>query len=750
MNKVLLSLLFLVSIFIPTNAHATDQLPSISVINQIRGPQLGLEKADLLTSLKGQFKITKKYDVRATWLWQYSALEDTKLTSYAKEEMKNQEMGIFLEIDRNFAQKSGVLYRGQGPWYFSDGLFLFSYDQSERKKYIDAVFTKFHDTFGFYPKSVGAWWTDAWSLSYMHDKYGVTSSLRAADQLDLDVYSIWGTPWSISYLASSTNAGIPAQSIEMSSGVLMLQWASRDPLLGYASSPSASLYSLQDYFHFKENDYFADLLKTYLNGPTKNAVIGLEGGYAPISYEGMYERHLKAAEDLVKNGEAMIIPASEYADRYFSTVYKDGTYILRKDSETGDQAFWFQSSKFRIGIKRTRTQLSLVDIRDYTKMRSEEYYLSPNTQGYLRIDEPSALDSSRFPQNLKVILDDAKELHVKDEKNKTILLSGEKKVAELDSQSYKILGIKRIDGLSLQRTFAYSRLSIWIELFILIVGIYITFTLFLVRKSKYKIFITLSLFFPLLFSTYYLQYPLKDITLFILDTKMMLFSPLLFMPFTISTNIIVGFFVIPFSFLLFLHYFLVVRRERKAVQIFTVMMIGFTFIYLKLPYFPLNKNTAVVAGLGILLVAFLKIIYLFRQKRNFGKMKYELFIITIFAILMGISVIFSRQQYILSEFEIHALEKIRMQNNPMIFLSSSFMPIYKTSAPVLWKYPIFAQFLTQRRWEYRTDFIKTSDGGHQELVFVPRYLGADIDAKGIGEHLFKPIFDNSNIVIYKK
>lgn len=750
MNKVLLTLLLLVLLFIPTNVHAADQLPSISVINQIRGPQLGLEKADLLTSLKGQFEITKKYDVRATWLWQYSALEDRKLTAYAREEMRDQEMGIFLEIDRNFAEKSGLLYRGQGPWYFSDGLFLFSYDHSERKKYIDVVFSKFYDTFGYFPKSVGAWWIDAWSLSYMHDKYGVTSSLRAADQLDLDVYSIWGTPWSISYLASSTNAGVPAQSIEKSSGVLMLQWASRDPVLGYGASPSASLYSLQDYFHFKENAYFTDLLKTYLDGPTKNAVIGLEGGYAPISYEGMYERHLKVASELVKNREVQILPAREYADKYFNTLYKDGVYLLRKDSETGDQAFWYQSSKYRIGIKRVGSQLFIADIRDYTRMLAEEYYLSPNTQGYLRIDEPSMLDSSRFQKDLKVISDDAEELYVKDVEGKTVLLSGDKKVVELDSQSYKFLGVKSIDGLSLQETFVHSRFSIWIKLFVVLVSLYIALTLFVVRKKKNKVIVTLSLFLPLLFSIYYLQYALKDIALFILDTKMMLFSPLLLLPFSIPTNIIVGLFVMPFSILLFLHYFLVVRKDKRSVQIFTIIMLGFIFIYLKLPYFPLNKTTAIIAGFTIFLIVLIKLLYLHRQRRNFEKLRFGFLLISISVILMGITVVFSRQQYILSQFELHALEKLKAQSNSVVYLSSSYLPIYKSSAPLLWKYPIIGQLLTQRRWEYRTDFIKSPDGDHQELIFVPRYLGAGIDAKGIQEHLFKPIFDNSNIVIYKK
>ena len=51
--------------------------------------------------------------------------------------MIDQEFGLFLEIDRNLAAKSDVAYRGRGPWYFSDGIYLLSYDPVERKKIID-------------------------------------------------------------------------------------------------------------------------------------------------------------------------------------------------------------------------------------------------------------------------------------------------------------------------------------------------------------------------------------------------------------------------------------------------------------------------------------------------------------------------------------------------------------------------------------------------------------------------------------
>ena len=201
---------FLFGFSTPAAASSKLQAPSVSVINEIRGPQLGLEESDILKSLQGQWEVTGEIGVPATWLWQYSALEDKTLTSFAKKEMKDQEFGIFLEIDRNFADKSGVRYRGAGPWYFSDGLFLVSYEQYDRRKLIDNVFTKFKQEFGYYPKTVGAWWVGAESIKYMQEKYGVIAVLQCADQFNTDKYSIWGTPWSIPYLPASRNSAIPA------------------------------------------------------------------------------------------------------------------------------------------------------------------------------------------------------------------------------------------------------------------------------------------------------------------------------------------------------------------------------------------------------------------------------------------------------------------------------------------------------------------------------------------------------------
>ena len=282
MKSIFLAILLLLScLLFPTsiNASVNWQLPVVTIVNPIRGQNLGHQHDNLVAGLQRQWIVTKHFGYPATWLWQYQALNNTQLVQFAKTNMKHQEFGLFFEIDRSFAHDAGVVYRGRGPWYFSDGLFLFSYDRAERKKLIDTLFAKFYKTFGYYPTTVGSWWMDADSLSYMQKKYGITAAFHAADQYNLDVYTIWGTPWSIPYLPSTENAGIPANSMDTSLHVVMMQWAPRDPLQGYGNSEKNGTYSLQDY-ELKGYDisYFSYLSSMYLKKPLDQIIVGIENG----------------------------------------------------------------------------------------------------------------------------------------------------------------------------------------------------------------------------------------------------------------------------------------------------------------------------------------------------------------------------------------------------------------------------------------------------------------------------------------
>ncbi|MEK7095303.1 MAG: hypothetical protein AAB917_01445, partial [Patescibacteria group bacterium] len=261
MVKYLLSFL-LVSLFVPKIAYAGDQF--ITIVNPVR---ISHYNSDPGASLASQYGVISDLDLPSTWLLTYDALNNMDVVGQTKKFSRDQEFGLILEVTPNFASDSKIKYKQTGSWHFGSSVFLTGYTQEERKLLIDTIFSKFKDTFGFYPKSVGAWWIDSWSLKYMKDKYGIISTLGCADQFATDNYQLWGQYWSTPFYPSASHAGVPASTSQSKIGIVTLQWAARHPRDGYESS----LYSTQDYFTLPEKQttkYFDQLLDIYLN--TKN------------------------------------------------------------------------------------------------------------------------------------------------------------------------------------------------------------------------------------------------------------------------------------------------------------------------------------------------------------------------------------------------------------------------------------------------------------------------------------------------
>ncbi|MDE2590081.1 MAG: hypothetical protein KGL95_10510, partial [Patescibacteria group bacterium] len=409
--------------FSPNRVFAsTVTLPVVTVINPIREPEKGPYPLD---GLQTQYEIVKDHHISATWLWQYTTLEDNKLTDVAKS-MTNQEFGLWMEIDRNLAEKAHVVYRGQGPWYFSDGLLLISYDTSEREKLIDTAFARFRETFGYYPKTVGAWWIGEDSLNYMKEKYGILGTLRAADQFNLDVYSIWGTPWSIPYISSKTNEGIPGLSWQDSSQIVVMQWAPRDPTDGYGEL--SSTYSTQDYFlHGLNLSYFNYLSGVYLQHPLDQVVFGLGGGFTSAGYQGRYTDEIARVATLRNEGKIAILPAQTYEEAVLAKqqIFPGQSYFLNTGFNSSDQSFWYQSPQYRAGIEKQGDNIYLVDVRNYSQNPQEDFAQLPNSQGYLRITEPALLDSVRFPGQKKLLATSSDPLRVQSSGTNVMLFAGD-------------------------------------------------------------------------------------------------------------------------------------------------------------------------------------------------------------------------------------------------------------------------------------------------------------------------------------
>lgn len=344
--KKLVFICLLLIIFFPNTAYAQDiscDNRYVTFINPVRRREIWFDKTT--KPLDDQYKLIEKNNFSGTWLLQYDILEDSELFTKIKNFNSNQEIGLFLEVTQKLSDQAKVIYPYDEPWFNPKVVFLSGYKLSERRRLIDAAFKNFNKKFGYYPKSVGAWWIDAYSLNYLHQKYKITSALIVADQLSTDGYGVWGQWWGVPYYPSKQNVLIPASEVKNKLPVVITQWAQRDLLLAYGDTPVYSNYSLQanDYIRQGKNTkYFIDLAKSYLD--CKNSIgqitVGLETGIESVGYINEYANQLN---EISKNVSVNSVTMSEFANT-FSNIYPEvpGSVILQKD-----KSIWEMTKNYR-------------------------------------------------------------------------------------------------------------------------------------------------------------------------------------------------------------------------------------------------------------------------------------------------------------------------------------------------------------------------------------------------------------------
>lgn len=148
------ALILLAQFFILTpKVLAEDDNQFITVVSPVRISSYNKNPAE---SLRSEYSVIKKNNLSATWLLTYDALNNAEVASIVKSMDNSQEFGIFLEVTKDFANDSGVVYYNTGFWHHASSVFLSGYTQEERMKLIDSVFMKFKERLGYYPVSVGS------------------------------------------------------------------------------------------------------------------------------------------------------------------------------------------------------------------------------------------------------------------------------------------------------------------------------------------------------------------------------------------------------------------------------------------------------------------------------------------------------------------------------------------------------------------------------------------------------------------
>lgn len=383
-------LVFLVFFLISIKQASADELNSfITVVNPVR---LSSYNPDPVSSIKSQIYQINKRNINSTWLLTSDVLQNEKMVMMFKNLNDSQEIGLFLEVTPGFSSRAGVIYNETGSWHHASSVFLSGYKQSDRIKLIDNIFSDFKNKFGYYPKSVGAWWIDSYSLEYMENNYGITANLSCADQFSTDGYQIWGTYWSTPYFPSKFNSAMPSQSEINKIGVVTIQWAHRDPADGYYDSR----FSTQDYFTTpgKKIEYFNYLVDTYLHrgdNEFSQITIGLEGDFLPETYQGEFSSQLDKVVEVRSKKAGKDVTMSDFSEWYRSKFTNNSPNHLIEG-----EISWFNTPFYRIGFK--KDPVEIIDLRVYSDETREPYYLRRNSGNKLEINLPSLIDSFSRPQ----------------------------------------------------------------------------------------------------------------------------------------------------------------------------------------------------------------------------------------------------------------------------------------------------------------------------------------------------------------
>ena len=292
----------------------------VTLVNPVRGRNLWTDRTT--DPIIQQYSKINQYNLPATWLLQYDAINDQELIDTFNKFNNNQEKGLFLEVSKSLADKARVIYPYEVDYFNPKAVFLSAYSQSDRRRIIDWLFNDFKDSFGYFPKSVGAWWIDSYSLNYMLNKYKISTALIVADQKTTDKYGVWGQWWGVPYYPSYANSLTPASSLNNKLNVAIIQWAQRDPTLAFGEGPNYSRYSLQanDYIsQGKNTSYFMNLVKTYLDcqNTVGQVTIGLETGMESVDFQTEYSNQIR---ELQKISGLKFVTMSQFADK-FKNIY---------------------------------------------------------------------------------------------------------------------------------------------------------------------------------------------------------------------------------------------------------------------------------------------------------------------------------------------------------------------------------------------------------------------------------------------
>ena len=361
----------------------------VNIVNFIRllEPRDSAVTEDVLyQTVVKQVALMKKCHLGGTFLLQYDALLDKRyqvlLAGLPKDSF---EIGAWWEIPQPLVENAGLKWRGKYPWDWRANIgFSTGYSQQDRIKLIDTYMKDFKRIFGYYPKSVGSWFIDAYSLNYMYQKYHIVASCNCKDQYGTDGYTLWGGYWNQAYYPSKINAYMPAQNEANQIPVPIFRMLGSDPIRQYGDAPGKArqgVITLEPVYPHAGGDstWVSWFFNEFVNGASTNFAYiqaGQENSFTWDAMEKGLNMQLPLIEKLRDEKKVKVetlAESGEWFKRNFKVTPPTSVTINKDLPGSNDKTVWFDSRYYRANLLWDNGALRFRDIHLFNEQFPSSY-----------------------------------------------------------------------------------------------------------------------------------------------------------------------------------------------------------------------------------------------------------------------------------------------------------------------------------------------------------------------------------------
>ncbi len=355
----------------------------VNIVNFIRAVEPRLPM-DLETPVKEQIALLKKHNLKATFLLQYDALIMPFYQELLKALNPNQfEIGVWYEITQPHVEAANLTWRGRYSWdWHTNTGFSVGYTKEEREKLIDVLFEKFHEVFGFYPKTFGSWLFDTHTANYAYDRYKIDALMNCKEQFGTDGYTLWGGYYGQGYYPSRYNVFVPAQDESSRLPVPLFRMLGSDPVyqFDYKLDENAESYTRQDVISLepvypecggspKWVDWY---MKENFNGDCLSfgyAQAGQENSFGWEKMKDGLNYQFPLFEKLQNEGKITVETAGETGRWYKKTYYDTPSSAITAHSAFDDEnknSLWYSTKRYRINIYADENGVKVRDLHIFS------------------------------------------------------------------------------------------------------------------------------------------------------------------------------------------------------------------------------------------------------------------------------------------------------------------------------------------------------------------------------------------------